>query len=133
MNMLFQKCVTCKQELPLDSFCKNIRSANGYNYQCKSCVKVYQLSIKDKLKAYQHEYQKVYQANHREELDQYNSEWRKKYPEKCRAYTAKSNAKRADAKKAYEKAYQAANREKIAARMKQYRLRKKLEKQQNGE
>ena len=114
MNILVKQCQTCKQELPVTNFCKNGRSKDGYNYHCKSCVKAYQLSIKDKLKVYQREYQKQYKAEHKEELYAYTAEWQKNNREKVRAYVKKSNAKRGDKFRAY---------------MKEWRLRKKLEKQ----
>jgi hypothetical protein len=111
-------CATCKQQFPLANFSKNKRAADGYHWTCKSCIKTYQQSVKDKLKAYQHDYQKQYKAEHKDELNEYLKDWQKNNREKVRGYVKKSNANRKDKLRAYHQAY---------------RLRLKLEKQQNGE
>jgi cytochrome c biogenesis factor len=113
-----RRCNGCKQDLPLSNFSKNKNSSNGYNWTCKACIKTYQLSIKDKLKAYQHEYQKVYREENKEKLNERANQWARDNPEKHRAHVAKANAKR---------------RDKINAYMKEYRLRKKLLKQLNAQ
>ena len=68
------KCVTTK---PIEQFSKSKRSADGYAYTCKSCIKEYQLANKEKLKAYQRNYQPQYKAEHREELLAYLREYQR--------------------------------------------------------
>ena len=100
MNISTTKCSACKQVLPLSSFCKNKRNKKtGHDWQCKSCVKAYQSTIKDKLQAYQKEYQKTYVVEHREErlatakkwyknntarAKQTAAEWHKKHPDQAK-------------------------------------------------
>ena len=89
--------------------------ADGHNNQCKLCVKAYQITIKDKLKAYQRDYQPQYKAEHKEELKEYlNNYQRTVYKEKHYAYIAK---------------WKAVNPDKVA----QYRKNMIERKQQNGE
>jgi len=88
-----KRCQTCKQELPVTNFCKNNRSKDGYNYHCKPCVKVYQTSIKDRLQAYQKEYQKKYRVENKESLYEYIKNWTIANPEKAKASHIKASAK----------------------------------------
>jgi hypothetical protein len=68
-----RKCNKCHKLLPLTTeyFCKCSRCTDNLNYQCKQCIKEYQVSIKDKLQAYQKEYQPQYKAEHKEKLNEY--------------------------------------------------------------
>ena len=110
-------CTCCKQTLPVDKFCRNIRAKDGCAYHCKSCIKDYQISIKAKLQAYQHEYQKVYRKENYEILNERASMWSKNNPEKAREHVKRSKARNPEYYKNY---------------MKQYRLRKKLLNQPNA-
>ena len=98
------KCVTTK---PIEQFSKSKRSADSYSYTCKSCIKEYQLANKEKLKAYQKEYQLQYKIEHKEELNAYARNWQKtvgrekhqanvkrwrtEHPEKVKEYVRVSN------------------------------------------
>ena len=107
---IMKKCQTCKEIKPLTDFCKSKMMADGHHNQCKSCVKVYQLANKDKLKAYQKEYQKVYKVEHKEELEAYLSNYFKTtYKEKHRAYVNRWRAANPEKVKQYKAiAYQRA-------------------------
>ena len=69
-----RKCNICDQLFPETNeyFCKCTRCRDGLNYSCKQCIKDYQNSIKDKLQAYQKEYQIQYKAEHKEKLNEYS-------------------------------------------------------------
>ena len=100
-------CAKCDTTQPIEQFCKTKRSVDGHSWTCKTCVKAYQLSIKDKMKEYQKSYQKVYRAEHRDELNSYLStylktsgrekhrayldRWRATNPEKVKEYIRVSN------------------------------------------
>lgn len=102
MNILFKKCVKCKQELPATNFCKYHRSKDGYAYQCKACIKEYQIANQEKLKAYQKAYQPGYKAEHKEELKAYLANYQKTvYKEKHLAYLKKWKAANPDKVKQY--------------------------------
>jgi hypothetical protein len=116
MNILSKKCIKCKQEKPVEQFSKNRNTKNGYCNTCKTCVKEYQLSIKDKLKVYQQGYQAVYRKENADKLVEYDRQWRKNNVEKCRAHVKASKARNPEKYKEYQK---------------QWRLRKKLEMQPN--
>jgi hypothetical protein len=108
-------CSKCDTIKPIEQFCKYKRSADGHSWTCKSCVKAYQATIKDKMKAYQREYQPQYKAEHKEELKKYLNNYQKTvYKEKRLAYLKK---------------WRAANKDKVA----QYRKNMIERKQQNGE
>ena len=72
-----RKCSKCKQLLPMTKFTRSKSSSFGYCSQCKDCVKAYQLTNKEKLKAYQREYQPQYKAEHREKLLEYLRNYQK--------------------------------------------------------
>lgn len=108
-------CSKCDTTKPIEQFCKTKRSADGYSWTCKSCVKEYQLANKEKLKAYQREYQPQYKVEHKEELNAYLREYQRG-PGRQNHY-------------AYIKKWRAANPDKVA----QYRKNMIERKQQNGE
>jgi hypothetical protein len=112
-------CSKCDATQPIEQFCKTKRSADGHSWTCKTCVKKYQLANKEKLKAYQYEYQAKYRLEHKEELKQYLKDWQQANSEKTNAYVAASKAKNPEYYKAYAREWQRKNR-----------LRKKLAKQQ---
>jgi hypothetical protein len=112
-------CSKCDTTKPIEQFCKTKRSADGYAYTCKSCIKEYQVANKEKLKAYQREYQIQYKAEHKEELYQYIRNWQQANPEKTRASVAACKAKNPEHYKAYSREW-----------ARKDRLRKKLAKQQ---
>jgi len=70
-------CSKCDTTKPIEQFCKTKRSADGYAYTCKACIKEYQLANKEKLKEYQRNYQPQYKAEHKEELNAYIRNWQK--------------------------------------------------------
>ena len=105
------QCNVCKIEQPLDNFSNNKNAKYGKHWTCKSCIKVYQLKNRDKLKAYQQEYQKVYRAENKEQVRAYGREWMAKNRDKCNSYAKKSNEKNPQRMKDYMKKYNA----KIAA------------------
>jgi hypothetical protein len=77
-----RKCNKCHKLLPLTSeyFCKCSRCSDNLNYQCKSCIKEYQIANKKSLQQYQKQYQQVYQAEHKIELNAYQASYqRNKY------------------------------------------------------
>ena len=100
-------CSKCDTTKPIEQFSKYRRSSDGHAWQCKACIKTYQQANKEKLKAYQKEYQPKYKAEHREELLAYLSnyqktigkekhlayikKWRAANPEKVKEYTKTSN------------------------------------------
>ena len=114
-----RKCSKCTRLLPTTHFAKSKASSHGYCSQCKDCIKAYQLANKEKLKAYQREYQPQYKTEHREELFQYLKNWQQANPEKVRAHVAASKAKNAEYYKTYAREWSRKDR-----------LRKKLAKQQ---
>jgi hypothetical protein len=105
------QCNNCKIEQPLDNFSNNKNTKTGKHWTCKSCIKVYQLTIKDKLKTYQHDYQKSYKVENKDKINDYLRQWQSDNREKCRSYAKKSNEKNPQRMKDYMKKYNA----KIAA------------------
>jgi hypothetical protein len=106
-------CKKCDTTQPLENFARCKRSIDGRTWTCKTCVKAYQSTIKDKLKEYQKTYQKVYREEHKEQLKEYIriyhkevyrdkhlayvTEWRAANPHKVAQYKA-TMAERAKAK-----------------------------------
>jgi transposase-like protein len=100
-------CSKCDKTQPIEQFCKTKRSIDGHSWTCKTCVKEYQLANKEKLKAYQKEYQLQYKVEHKEELNAYARNWQKtvgkekhqanvkrwrdEHPEKVKEYVRISN------------------------------------------
>jgi hypothetical protein len=110
-----KKCTTCQLELPLSSFSKNRTQKDGHHRECKADVKAYQLTIKDKLKAYQHDYQKVYRAENKEQVTAYAKKWMANNRDKCNSYAKKSNEKNPQRMKDYMKVWNAKKKaEKLA-------------------
>lgn len=97
-----KKCSTCKEIKPFVDFHKSKRMADGHHTQCKACVKEWQTANKERLKAYQKEYQPKYKSEHKDKLNAYLSnyqktvgkekhlayikKWRKENPEKVAQY-----------------------------------------------
>ena len=117
-----KRCHKCKIEQPLDNFVNNKNSKDGKHSTCKACVKAYQLTVKDKLQAYQKQYQPGYKQENYGNLIAYQQQWKAANKDKCIAYMKKSLAKPevAAKKKAYMTEYS-----------KLWRARKKSQ-QQNG-
>jgi hypothetical protein len=65
-------CTKCSIEKPLTEFSKtkNVRMKDGYQWWCKSCLKVYYLNNKEKWKA----------------RDKYNEQWKLNNPEKTKKH-----------------------------------------------
>jgi hypothetical protein len=156
-----KRCHKCKIEQPLDNFVNNKNSKDGKHSACKSCVKIYQQSVKDKLRAYQQKYQSVYRTEHKEELLTYLKEYQKEYQpsykqenygdllayqqewkaankDKCIAYAKKSlakpevMAKKRAYMKEYNKLWRTNNPEKWKESVKKYNAKLKA-KRQNGQ
>jgi hypothetical protein len=112
-------CSKCDTTKPIEQFCKTKRSADGHSYTCKSCIKEYQLSIKDKMKEYQRNYQPQYKAEHKTELKEYLKEYQRgPGKEKHYAYIAK---------------WRAANPEKVKEFIRISNERAKLKRQANDQ
>jgi geranylgeranyl pyrophosphate synthase len=108
-------CNTCKIEQPLDNFSNNKNAKYGKHWTCKSCIKAYQLKNRDKLKAYQHDYQKVYRVENKEKVIAYTKEWMANNRDKCNSYAKKSNEKNPQRMKDYMKVWNAKKKaEKLA-------------------
>ena len=103
-------CKKCDTTQPLENFARSKRSIDGHTWTCKTCIKAYQATIKDKLKEYQKGYQKVYRVEHKEELNVYLSNYFKTtYKERHRAYVDKWRAANPEKVKQYKAiAYQRA-------------------------
>jgi Na+-translocating ferredoxin:NAD+ oxidoreductase RnfC subunit len=107
-------CSKCDTIKSIEQFSKYKRSADGHSWTCKSCIKEYQLANKEKMKAYQRDYQPKYKAEHGEKLREYTrtylktvgkerhtaylNKWRAEHPEKVKEYI-KISRERAKAKK----------------------------------
>jgi predicted AAA+ superfamily ATPase len=110
---IIKYCSKCDTSKPIEQFSKSKRSADRYSYTCKACIKEYQLANKEKLKAYQREYQLQYKADNKEQLYEYLRvyqktigkekhhtyirNWKKRNPEKVKQYL-KNTAERKQAK-----------------------------------
>jgi hypothetical protein len=103
-------CNSCKNEQPLDNFANNKNTKTGKHWTCKSCIKAYQLTIKDKLKAYQHDYQKSYKVENKDKINEYLKQWQSENREKCRSYAKKSNEKNPQRMRDYMKVWSAKKR-----------------------
>ena len=109
------QCNVCKIEQPLDNFSNNKNAKYGKHWTCKSCIKAYQLKNKDKLKAYQKEYQKVYRVENKDTITEYDKKWRDANRDKCRSYAKKSNQKNPQRMRDYMKVWNAKKKaEKLA-------------------
>ena len=86
-------CSKCKIEQPLDNFTNNKNNKDGKHGTCKACVKEYQLTVKDKLQAYQKQYQPGYKQENYGDLIAYQQQWKAANKDKCIAYAKKSLAK----------------------------------------
>lgn len=88
-------CIKCKQEKHIECFHKTIRSADGYNYYCKTCKGImdaeFRLKNKESTKAKRHNKYKS-DPELREKNRKRNSEWRKKKPELSRWHQIKRHA-----------------------------------------
>lgn len=73
-----KRCSTCKVEKPFEEFIKNKNKKDGYNNQCKSCIKKYQEENKDK-------------------ISEYKKQYREENKDKTRAATARRKAKKLQA------------------------------------
>jgi hypothetical protein len=130
-------CHKCKIEQPLNNFVNNKNSKDGKHSTCKSCVKQYQQSVKDKLRAYQQQYQSVYRKENANDLLEYTKQWQKENRDKTRAYARKS-MQRPEAKlrqreymREYNKLWRKNNPEKWKESVRKYNEKLKL-KRQNG-
>jgi len=130
-----KKCGKCSTEKPVTEFVKNKYQADGYHWECKACVKVYQTANREKFKEYQKEYQKVYKQEKREKLLEYTKQWQKENRDKTRAYARKSMA-RPEAKarqreymKEYNKLWRLNNPEKHKASVARYNAKVKARKE----
>jgi len=130
-----KKCGKCLTEKPVVEFVKNKYQGDGYHWECKACVKAYQIANRDKLKEYQKSYQSVYRKENAEELMQYDREWRKANKEKCKEYAKKSmqrpeaKARQREYMKEYNKLWRKNNPEKHKASVLKYNAKVKAIKQ----
>jgi len=112
-------CRKCDTTQPLENFCRDKRSIDGRTWTCKSCVKAYQATIKDKLKEYQKQYQPKYKEEHKEQLKEYIRTYHQTiYKDKHLAYVTK---------------WRAANPEKVKEYIRVSNERAKLKKQLNDQ
>lgn len=58
-------CARCKQEKPLDQFCKNSQQRDGHNVYCKSCQKIINKKWRDNNPEYFKAYSKNYNDNNK--------------------------------------------------------------------
>jgi hypothetical protein len=66
-NIDFKICTKCKIQKEYTQFVKDKHNKTGYKSHCKSCVKEYQLTVKDSFK----EYQKKWQEENKEKRKEY--------------------------------------------------------------
>lgn len=101
-------CSKCKEEKLFDAFSKNKNRKDGYQSNCKSCMKQYNETNKERIS----EYRKQYHINNKEEIAQYyeTNKKQKKYYQK-QYY---------DANKNYSVEYREANREQITEYQRSY-------------
>ena len=131
-------CSKCKIEQSLDNFVNNKNYKDGKHGTCKTCVKEYQLTVKDKLKAYQKEYQPSYKQENYGDLLAYQQEWKAANKDKCIAYAKKSlakpevMAKKRAYMKEYNKLWRTNNPEKWRESVAKYNAKLKV-KRQNGQ
>jgi hypothetical protein len=107
-------CSKCDTTKPIEQFSKSKRSADGYSYTCKVCIKGYQVANKEKLKEYQRNYQPQYKAEHREKLLAYLKNYQKtvgktKHLEYIKTWKAANPEKVAQYKKVMAERKQQAN------------------------
>lgn len=62
-------CSRCKVQKLYDDFSKNAAHKDGYNNQCKSCVKDYKKNNENKVSSYQKKYNRIYQINNRGKIN----------------------------------------------------------------
>ena len=97
-------CKKCDTTQPLENFCRDKRSIDGRTWTCKSCVKAYQTTIKDKLKEYQKQYQPKYKEEHKEYFREYLKVYHKEvYRDKHLDYVKKWRAANPDKVAQYKK------------------------------
>jgi hypothetical protein len=95
MEQLQEKaCVKCGEVKPLELFTRNrYNKVDGRHWECKACVKAYQTANKEKLQAYQKQYQAVYKVEKHDQLLEYTKQWQKDNRDKTKEYQRKSLAK----------------------------------------
>lgn len=62
-------CSRCKVQKLYDDFSKNAAHKDGYNNQCKSCVKDYKKNNENKVSCYQKKYNRIYQIKNRGKIN----------------------------------------------------------------
>lgn len=67
-----KRCCTCKQNLPIENFCKRKTTEDGLNYTCRSCqtTQIRKSRNKDNNKRF-NEYQKDYKVRNRDKIKEY--------------------------------------------------------------
>lgn len=85
--MTVKTCNTCKVEKPIDNFSKDKTSKDQLQRKCKECVKKYQSSNKDRIKANR----VLYKEKNKEYFKQYNTTYHKKRREKDTLFKLRGN------------------------------------------
>ena len=104
-------CTKCKVEKELKEFIKNKNNNGGLLHQCKSCVKVYRESNKDKAKAWR-------KAN-KDEINAKRKIYEEANKDKVNAYQKAYREANKDKAKAYDQVYRKANRGERNARLRE--------------
>lgn len=62
-------CSRCKEQKSLDTFSRNAAHKDGYNNQCKTCVKDYKKTNQNKVSSYQKKYNRIYQIKNKGKIN----------------------------------------------------------------
>ena len=69
-------CYTCKRELTIDNFCKNLHNKDGLNTYCRECVKEVSRKYRETTLIDKTEYNKKYRLEHKPEILAYEKRYR---------------------------------------------------------
>jgi hypothetical protein len=93
MILKTKKCSKCREIKTIDNFCKSKNSKDGYQYQCRECLKQYRENNKKRIKQYMekwrkdnNEYKKQYMKQWHKNNKEYEKKWRKDNEEYMKEY-----------------------------------------------
>ena len=117
---MYKICSKCKEEKLFEQFNKHVRKVDGYNSQCKSCVRERKQANKEKYALQR----KIYECLNKDKISEYIKKYRELNADrisiKMKEYQLANREKISEYQKEYDKVYYELNREKIANYQKLY-------------
>lgn len=92
-----KKCSTCKVEKHFEEFSKNKSRKDGYQDDCKSCVKQYNKQYREENKDKISQQQKQYKKENKNKISEKNKKYKKENKGKVLSWKEKSRAQKLQA------------------------------------